>query len=58
MTEEMVTATSTYQPPTKRQLEENIIIEARELARRKWWQEKSHLVFNIKRYASELNERF
>jgi hypothetical protein len=50
-----VTATSTYRPRTKRELEEEIIMETCELYRRKWWQNKSNIKQNIKRAAEELN---
>lgn len=54
--EQFVTATSTYMKPTQRELEEDIIEYARELVRRPWWKEKSHLIASIKHKAQDLND--
>ena len=56
---DMVTATSTASfPRPKKELEEWIILSARDLAEKKWWQRKIYLIEDIINSAKELNQYY
>ena len=52
---EYTASTSTTTSRRKKDIESEIIMEAQELARRKWYQDKRYLIATIKNLGAQLN---
>ena len=44
--------------PSKKECEREIIYYLREYTKKKWWQEKKHLLISAKTYAKILNDNY
>ncbi len=49
---------TTYFVPSKKECEREIVYYLREYTKKKWWQEKKHLLVSAKTYAKILNDNY
>jgi hypothetical protein len=52
----LVSFTSTYRPPTKKEYEKEIVELAKKMAKLRWWESKSKIIDRMRICAGRLNK--